>query len=116
MDVNKILNSDLLDIIFDGKNKEYGAYELRKGYSNRLIKALIFTGSLLLLIFVGTVLANVIENNNSSEKIDVSRWYHISGQTSSKEIGSIYFCIKKLKFILLDSNNLRTKQNKQFIL
>jgi protein TonB len=71
MDVNKILNSDLLDIIFDGKNKEYGAYELRKGYSNRLIKALIFTGSLLLLIFVGTVLANVIENNNSAEKIDV---------------------------------------------
>ncbi len=71
MDVNKILNSDLLDIIFDGKNKEYGAYELRKGYSNRLVKALIFTGSLLLLIFVGTVLANVIQNNNSSEKIDV---------------------------------------------
>lgn len=67
MDINKILNSDLLDIIFDGKNKEYGAYELRKGYNNRLIKALIFTGSLLLLIFVGTVLANVIENNNSAE-------------------------------------------------
>jgi protein TonB len=72
MDINKILNSDLLDIIFDGKNKEYGAYELRKGYNTRLIKALIFTGSLLLLIFVGTVLANVIENNNASEKIDVA--------------------------------------------
>jgi len=71
MDVNKILNADLLDIIFDGKNKSYGAYELRKSYNTRLLKALAFTGALLLLIFVGTVLANVIEKNGSETKIDV---------------------------------------------
>ena len=29
MDANQILKSDILDIIFDGKNKEYGAYDLR---------------------------------------------------------------------------------------
>ena len=37
MDVNKILNADILDIIFEGRNKEYGAYELRKTYNKRLI-------------------------------------------------------------------------------
>ena len=30
MDINKILGADILDIIFEGKNKTYGAYELRK--------------------------------------------------------------------------------------
>ncbi len=58
MEANKILKADILDIIFDGKNKEYGAYELRKTYNSRIIKAMIFTGALLLLIFLGSVFAN----------------------------------------------------------
>jgi protein TonB len=36
MDSNKILSADLLDILFEGKNKDYGAYQLRKTYNNRL--------------------------------------------------------------------------------
>jgi len=28
MEANTILYADLLDILFDGKNKEYGAYQL----------------------------------------------------------------------------------------
>ena len=71
MDINKILSADLLDIIFDGKNKSYGAYELRKTYNSRLTKALIFTGALLLLIFVGTVFANILDNYKSKSEIDV---------------------------------------------
>lgn len=35
MDINKILNSDYLDILFDGRNKKYGSYELRKKYKRR---------------------------------------------------------------------------------
>ena len=70
MDINKILSADILDIVFDGKNKAYGAYDLRKTYNTRLKKSLIFTASLLLLIFIGTVLANVI-NNKKDQNIDV---------------------------------------------
>ena len=36
MDINKILQMDALDIIFDGRNKAYGAYELRTNYKKRL--------------------------------------------------------------------------------
>lgn len=36
MTPEKILQSDVLDILFEGKNKSYGAYELRRKYSNRL--------------------------------------------------------------------------------
>ncbi|MFT3910414.1 MAG: energy transducer TonB [Ferruginibacter sp.] len=70
MEPNKILTADILDIIFEDRNKAYGAYELRKSYSQRLTKALIITGSFLLLIFLGTLLTNFI-NDNSKKEIDV---------------------------------------------
>jgi protein TonB len=41
MDKNQILQSEWLDILFDGKNKQYGAYDLRKTYNERLKKAMI---------------------------------------------------------------------------
>lgn len=40
MKSENILTSDLLDIVFDNRNKAYGAYELRKHYKRRLVKAL----------------------------------------------------------------------------
>lgn len=60
MEASKILNADFLDILFDGKNKEYGAYDLRKSYNKRIITALVSVVSLLLLLFLGSVLANAI--------------------------------------------------------
>ena len=60
LDVNKIMSTDILDIIFDGRNKEYGAYELRKSYTKRLTMALAGMAALLLLIFVGYFVANTI--------------------------------------------------------
>jgi len=71
MEVNKILNADILDIIFDGKNKSYGAYELRKSYNARLTKALIITASALLLIFLGSVLMNIVNKNDGKNDLDV---------------------------------------------
>lgn len=61
MDTNKILNADILDLIFDDRNKEYGAYELRKTYSKRVTKALVITFSMAALIMAGTVLANTMK-------------------------------------------------------
>jgi periplasmic protein TonB len=57
METNKILSANLLDIIFDDRNKDYGAYELRKTYQKRITKALLVTASISLLIFAGSVLA-----------------------------------------------------------
>jgi len=61
MDTNKILSADLLDLIFDDRNKDYGAYELRKTYHTRITKSLVFTGVFITLIFTGVVLANKME-------------------------------------------------------
>lgn len=43
MEVNKILSADILDIVFEGRNKDYGAYLLRRTYSERIRIALIIT-------------------------------------------------------------------------
>lgn len=53
MESVKILKSDYLDIIFDGRNKKYGGYELRKNYPKRLRNA--FSG-LLIVVFLGFAL------------------------------------------------------------
>ncbi|HVU94176.1 MAG TPA: TonB family protein [Puia sp.] len=50
MEANKILESSLIDVIFEGRNKAYGAYELRRHYPQRLLLSLagvaVITGAL----------------------------------------------------------------------
>lgn len=58
MDANKILNADILDIIFEGRNKEYGAYELRKTYKRRLFIAIGCMLALIALAFLGSAFSN----------------------------------------------------------
>ena len=52
---NTKFEKDFIEILFDGKNKEYGAYELRRAYNKRIQKA--FSVMLLVIfIFIGGVL------------------------------------------------------------
>lgn len=69
MEANKILTADLLDILFENRNKDYGAYNLRKTYTKRLRNALIITASVGLLAFLGSVLASTINKNKGKVKI-----------------------------------------------
>lgn len=62
MQTNNILEADVLDIIFDGKNKSYGAYELRKTYNKRLITSVLIMSSVCLLLFLSTLFAS--DNDN----------------------------------------------------
>jgi periplasmic protein TonB len=70
MDISKILHADVLDIIFDGKNKQYGAYDLRKTYNRRLARALLITAGIALLVFLGSAFANAI-TRAAKDKLDV---------------------------------------------
>ena len=54
MNAQQLLKADLLDILFEGKNKSYGAYPLRKGYYKRLYLALGI--SLLLTVIISALL------------------------------------------------------------
>jgi protein TonB len=50
MNQQTILKSNLLDIVFENRNKDYGAYVLRKSYNNRLSIA-VFSAVGLVVIF-----------------------------------------------------------------
>ncbi|MGN6265236.1 MAG: energy transducer TonB [Ginsengibacter sp.] len=53
MEANQILQTGFLDILFEGKNKLYGAYDLRKTYNQRITKAL-FSSMMIMLALVTT--------------------------------------------------------------
>jgi periplasmic protein TonB len=58
MEPKQILSASLLDLVFDDRNKQYGAYELRVTYPERIKKSLLFTFAIALLAFTGAVMAN----------------------------------------------------------
>ncbi len=69
METNKILQADILDIIFEGRNKEYGAYELRKTYNKRITIAVVSMIMVSLLFFLTTILGK--ENDKNKNQIIV---------------------------------------------
>jgi periplasmic protein TonB len=72
MEVNKILSADILDIIFEGRNKDYGAYQLRKTYNKRLLTALITMAAVCVLMFGGYFLANAFGGDDDQKKLDAA--------------------------------------------
>ena len=57
MQANSILTADILDIIFDERNKAYGAYDLRKHYRERLLKAVLVMLAVVALLFIAYLVA-----------------------------------------------------------
>jgi len=72
MEPNQILKSDILDILFEGKNKSYGAYDLRKTYNKRITKALIGTILLIVIILIASAIANSLSKNNTKVEMKVT--------------------------------------------
>lgn len=48
----EILQASLLDILFENRNKDYGAYILRRGYNHRLFSAMCSALSAAILLFI----------------------------------------------------------------
>ena len=71
MEVNKILSADVLDIIFEGRNKDYGAYDLRKTYNKRLITSLLTVAAICLLLFLGYLVSSLLEKDSEAKNVVV---------------------------------------------
>ncbi len=72
MKAEEILKSDVLDILFEDRNKNYGAYELRRNYAGRLQKALGICASILLVVLTtGFVMAKSSKIEKPDEKYTV---------------------------------------------
>ena len=71
MESNKILSADVLDIIFEGRNKDYGAYELRKTYNKRLAIALGVMAGVIVLIFIAYLASSAMGGDDDAKKVIV---------------------------------------------
>lgn len=56
-------NASMLDMIFENRNKSYGAYALRNNYSNRVSQALLITFSSIVLLCFGKFLSDKLKGN-----------------------------------------------------
>ncbi|MEP6748419.1 MAG: energy transducer TonB [Bacteroidota bacterium] len=61
MEMGNILSADVLDIIFDQRNKEYGAYDLRKNYQRRLTKSIVVMILVVILLLLTYMLVAAIK-------------------------------------------------------
>lgn len=71
MEANKILNADILDLVFEGRNKDYGAYELRKKYNKRITLALAITAAIAVVAILASILAKQFGGKNK-DNLNVS--------------------------------------------
>lgn len=67
MEANKILSADVLDLVFEGRNKDYGAYDLRKTYNRRITRALIITASVAVIALGGSLLASAMKGKEDKK-------------------------------------------------
>jgi protein TonB len=67
MKADQILTASLVDIVFEGRNKSYGAYELRLHYEQRILKALLVMGLVVTAVFI--VLMNSEDNSKPQFRI-----------------------------------------------
>ena len=66
MEANQILQSGFLEILFEGRNKSYGAYDLRKTYNKRISTGLFSIIVLVLLLLIGSA---VLKNFSKHQTI-----------------------------------------------
>jgi protein TonB len=86
MEANKILSSDFLDLLFEDRNKDYGAYNLRKTYNKRITKALIITASVAALAIGGSLLASELKPKEGKVKIQEVTLVDVKQQEEKKII------------------------------
>ncbi|CAN5221143.1 energy transducer TonB [soil metagenome] len=72
MEANQYLKADLLDILFEGRNKDYGAYDLRKTYNRRITIALVSMIAIFVMVFVASVIAKNIGPEDELIEMKVS--------------------------------------------
>jgi protein TonB len=54
-----ILQADMLDILFENRNKDYGAYELRRQYDKRLYRSL----AIIITLLFSFVILSIVKNH-----------------------------------------------------
>lgn len=73
MDINKILKSDYLDILFEGRNKTYGGYELRRKYPTRMRNAGIIGISVIAFVIALPAIASLLKPKEKPKPVAIMK-------------------------------------------
>jgi protein TonB len=65
-----LLKKQWLDIVFEGRNKSYGAYELRRSNDKTTLRALIIGGIIFTFLVSIPVLANLLPDDTEDSTLD----------------------------------------------
>lgn len=72
METTKLLNSDFIDILFDDRNKDYGAYELRRKYNKRVRNAVMGMSAIVVVVIGGYLISsNLIASDKTHEALTI---------------------------------------------
>lgn len=71
MEAKKILSANILDILFENRNKEYGAYDLRNTYDRRINTALGITALFIIIICCSAFIGNKTTHKKTIDKPDL---------------------------------------------
>ncbi len=71
MEPNKILSANVLDLLFEDRNKEYGAYDLRTNYNKRIARALLITSAVAITLTGSIFLSKKLSANSAQIDIPV---------------------------------------------
>ena len=66
-----LVSLEWTDLVFEGRNQNYGAYKLRKETSKRNIWSIIFVVLLAILLYLGLTLENIVEAHRTVENTQV---------------------------------------------
>jgi protein TonB len=85
MNSKTILQSNLLDIVFENRNKEYGAYALRKHYEERMSFSLLIMFGLVLIFFLSRFLFSGTDSAQRRPEILQIHEYKVSDFTEERK-------------------------------
>src|SRR6202012_1357738 len=60
-----LYKDEWLDLVFDDRNKNYGAYELRQHYGSTMVRAMVITFSIVGVLCAGTF---ILKNEPARDK------------------------------------------------
>ena len=69
MTPSQLATASLNDIVFDGRNKAYGAYELRLIYERHVSRALLIATALLMLLLLFPIISNLMRDPIAAPQI-----------------------------------------------
>ena len=72
MSWDNAVNPERAELVFENRNKEYGAYEIRKNYERQIVRAFLITIGVIVLAVAIPVIIRLISNMDFSTKNVVS--------------------------------------------